>query len=146
MINIMILIPVVIRKPPRKDWIIVYLYNAITNIMVDCLLTKHNVIKYPVRFLANLFRTQILFDLLVYPTLTVVYNQVTYKDKPLDSFFKLFYFTIPMIIVETWAERKTKLIRWNRGWEWYHTFIGFTLKSFHTRLLMGLLRKMDERK
>jgi hypothetical protein len=60
------------------------------------------------------------------------------KDKPFASFYKLFYFTIPMFFVEFWAVRKTDLIKWNKGWKWYHTFISITIKSLCTRLFIGI--------
>ncbi len=30
-----------------------------------------------------------------------------------------------MLLIELWADKKTSLIRWNKGWYWYHTFFQF---------------------
>jgi len=140
--NLLILLPVLFRKPPIKDWIFVYLYNAVTNGLIDMLLTSYKVIRYPVRFLPNLFNIHILFDFLIYPTFTVCYNQLTKKDKPFVVLYKLILFTIPFLFIEIWAERKTKLIKWKKGWKWYHTYFSIILKSLLTRSIIEALRKM----
>lgn len=143
-INLIVLIPIVLRKPPIKDWLLVYLYNAITNGLADRILSYYKIVKYPVRFLPNVFQSHILFDYLIYPTITVLYNQMTMKDKLFPIIYKLFYFTIPMFLVEYWAVRKTHLIKWSKGWKWYHTFISVSIKSLITRTFIGLTRMIDE--
>lgn len=144
-LNLILLFPIIMRKPPIKDWVLVYLFNAVTNNSIDNYLTERGTVKYPVRFLPKRFKTHILFDFLIYPTLTILYNQITMKDKLLTVIFKTFYFTIPMFFIEYWAVRKTDLIKWNKGWKWYHSFISITLKSLITRLVIGLIRFIDER-
>lgn len=144
-INLIILPLIVFRKPPIKDWLLVYLYNAVTNGIADRILSYYKIVKYPVRFLPKLFKGHILFDYLIYPTLTVLYNQITMKDRPFAIFYKVFYFTTPMFLIEYWAVRKTGLIKWNKGWEWYHTFISVCIKSLITRSFIGVVRVIDER-
>ncbi|WP_400246209.1 CBO0543 family protein [Niallia sp. JL1B1071] len=141
--NLLILLPILYRKPPIRDWIIVFVYNAITNGLLDMLLTSHKVIRYPVRFLPKKFKIHILFDFLIYPTFTVFYNELTKRDKLFAVFYKLILFTIPFYIIELWAERKTKLIKWKKGWKWYYSFLGIILKSLITRLVIEVLRKMN---
>ena len=144
-INLLLVLPVICRKPPIKDGLLVYLYNAVTNGIIDSVLSTCKIVHYPVRFLPKIFKTHILFDFLLYPTMTVIFNQMTKKDKPFVIFNKLLLFTIPMLLVEWWAVRKTKLIEWKKGWKWYHTFISVTLKSLLTRLFIGAVRKIDKR-
>lgn len=109
------LIIILFRKPPIKDWVIVYLYNAVTNGIIDNFVTSYKIVKYPVRFFPKIFKTHILFDFLIYPTFTIHYNQITEKDKPFAIFYKLLYFTVPMFFIEYWAVRKTNLIKWEKG-------------------------------
>lgn len=144
-INLIAVIPIIMRKPPIKDWVLVYLFNAVTNCFIDNYLTERGTVKYPIRFLPKRFKTHILFDFLIYPTLTVLYNQITMKDKLFSVIIKTFYFTIPMFFIEFWAVRKTDLIKWNKGWKWYHTFISITIKSLMTRLIIGVIRVIDNR-
>lgn len=144
-LNLLLVLPIICRKPPIKDWLLVYLFNAVTNGILDSFLSAYNIIQYPVRFLPKVFKTHILFDFLVYPTFTIIYNQITRKDKPFAIFYKLLFFTIPMTLIELWAVRKTKLIKWKKEWKWYHSFIGFTVKSLITRLFIGVVRKVERK-
>lgn len=141
--NIAVLIPVIMRKPPIKDWIIVYFFNAATNFIADSYLSAHKIVRYPVRFLPKVFKTHILFDFFIYPTFSIIYNQMTIKDKPFAIFYKLVLFTFPMFIIEFWAERRTNLIEWGRGWRWYHTVISVIVKSLMTRSFIGLIRRIN---
>jgi hypothetical protein len=135
----------VLRKPPIKDWLIVYLFNAATNGVIDIFLTTFKIVRYPVRFFPKIFSANLLFDYLVYPSLTILYNQMTEKDKPIAIFYKLLYFTVPMFFIEYWAVRKTNLIKWNKGWKWYHTFISVTIKSLLTRCVIGIVRIVEQK-
>ncbi|MGO4886127.1 CBO0543 family protein [Anaerobacillus sp. MEB173] len=138
------LLPFVLRKPPIKDWLLVFLWNAVTNGIIDKIVVSYKTVKYPVRLLPKIFKTNILFDFLLYPIMTIIYNQLTEKDKPFFLFIKLFIFTIPMILIELLAERKTGLIKFKRGWKWYHSFISLNIKSLLTRLWIGWVRKIEE--
>ena len=142
-INLVILIPLLIRKPPVKDWIIVYLFNAVTNGLIDNVLSRHKIVKYPVRLFSKSFDIHILFDFFVYPTLTVFYNQMTQKDKIFPIIYKLIFIIIPSFFIELWAVKKTDLIEWGKKWKWYHTFFGLILKSLFTRMVIGVVRKLD---
>ncbi|NRD79583.1 hypothetical protein HPT25_19670 [Bacillus sp. BRMEA1] len=144
-INLILLFPVLIRKRPIKDWLLAYLFNAVTNSLADNYLTEKRTVEYPVRLLHKRFKTHVLFDYLIYPTMTVIYNQITMKDKPLVIALKTLFFTIPMFCIEFWAVRKTDLIRWNHGWKWYHSFLGVTIKSLMTRFFIGVVRWIDIR-
>ena len=144
-VNLLGIIPLILRKPSIKDWLLVYIYNAATNGIVDKILTTYKVVEYPSRFFPKLFRTHILFDYLIYPTFTVLYNQMTIKDKPFAIIYKLILITFPAFLVELWAVKKTNLIKWNRGWKWYHTFGGVVIKSLMTRSFIGAVRKFDDK-
>ncbi|MEQ2529302.1 hypothetical protein EKG37_07345 [Robertmurraya yapensis] len=143
--HIILLIPILLRKPPIKDWLLVYFYNATTNLFIDKILSSFKIVKYPNRILPNLFQTHILFDLLIYPTITVLYNQLTLKGKPIGIIFKVFFFTVPMLLIELWAEKTSKLIEWSSKWKWYHTFLSLTFKSLLTRTFIAFVRKLEER-
>lgn len=143
LINTIILIPLILRKPPIKDWIIVYLFNAVTNIIIDTFLSTYKIVKYPVRLFPKIFKTHLLFDFFIYPTFTVFYNQITYKDKALKAFFKLIIITIPPFLIEVLAVKKTEFIVWSEKWKWYHTFFSIILKSSFTRLFIGIIRRLS---
>lgn len=142
-LNLIFLIPLLLRKRPIKDWIIVYLFNAVTNGVIDNILTKRKIVRYPIKIFSTLFDTHILFDYFLYPTFTILFNQLTYKDKPAQIIKKLFIMTLPPFLIEFWAERKTNLIKWGKKWKWYHTFLAITIKSLVTRFAISVIRKID---
>ncbi|WP_449620777.1 CBO0543 family protein [Robertmurraya sp. Marseille-Q9965] len=143
--HIVLLIPILLRKPPIKDWMLVYFYNAVTNVFIDNILVSLKIVRYPNRILPKLFHTHVLFDILIYPTISVFYNQITLKDKPMAIFFKIFFFTVPMLLIELWAEKYSNLIKWSSKWKWYHTFLSLTFKSLVTRGFIAGVRKIEER-
>lgn len=144
-INLFFLIPILLRKPPIKDWIIVYLFNAVSNGIIDKVITKYKLIKYPVKLLPKLFDIHILFDFLFYPTFSVLYNQMTYKDGLFPIIYKLILFTTPPFLIEYFTEKKTNLIKWSNGWKWYHTFGSLILQSLITRTVIEVIRKADKK-
>ncbi|MBB5174415.1 CBO0543 family protein [Texcoconibacillus texcoconensis] len=143
LVAVIVFMPIILKKRPIKDWIIVYLFNAVTNGFIDNILTSLNIVKYPVRLLPKLFDISLVFDFFVYPFITIIFNQFTDKDKPFAIAYKLFLFAIPMLMIELWAEKKTSFIKWKKDWSWYHTFFGIILKSLLTRLVIGAIRKVD---
>lgn len=134
-----------LRRPPIKDWLLVFLMNAVTNGIIDKVLVFYRILEYPTRVFPKIFHIHTLFDYLLYPTVTVAYNQLTAKDKPIIIFFKLFLFTIPIILIETWAKKNTGLIKYKKGWRWYHSFISLSLKTLLTRGWMEWIRRMDDK-
>ncbi|MEN3779170.1 CBO0543 family protein [Priestia megaterium] len=87
----------------------------------------------------------VLFDFLLYPTVSVIINKLTKNDKPLVIIYKIILFIFPMFLIELWAEKKTNLIRWRRPWKWYHTLLSLTVKSVLNRLMIGAIRALDEK-
>ncbi|WP_411954814.1 CBO0543 family protein [Alkalibacillus sp. S2W] len=133
------------RKPPIKNWLLVYLFNAVTNTIIDNFLVSLKILSYPVRYFPKVFNTHILFDFLIYPTFEILYNQMTEKDKLGPIIYKMFYLAVPMLFIETWAAKKTNLIAWQKWWKWYHTFFGFIIKSLITRSLIGFVNKIENK-
>ncbi|CAM4269832.1 CBO0543 family protein [Paenibacillus tarimensis] len=128
------------RRPPRKDWMLAYLFNAASNMAIDNVVVNKGYIEYPVRLFPKIFETHLLFNLFYYPTATILYNQMTYRDKPLHQLYKVFIFSVPLVFIEAWANANTKLVKWKKGWRWYHTFLGITIKSLITRWIVQLAR------
>ncbi|HZG58109.1 CBO0543 family protein [Paenibacillus sp.] len=139
-------LPFLMRKRPRSDWAFAYFFNALSNVLLDRYLVKTGKVSYPVRLLPRQFSIHILFDLVLYPTVTVIYNQMTRKDKLSAWFYKVLLFSVPLTIVEAWANRRTGLIRWGGGWRWYHTLGSVTLKSLVTRTAVETYRRLRQRR
>ncbi|MFA9455969.1 CBO0543 family protein [Halalkalibacter sp. AB-rgal2] len=132
-----------LKKPSIKDWLLVYFMNGFSNVFIDAFFVSKDMLSYPTRLFPKILKGNFLFDIIVYPTIMVYYNQVTRNDSVFPITVKIFLFTIPMLLIELWAVQNTSLIRWKKGWTWKHTFISTTLKSLLNRLAIGVIRKID---
>ncbi|KAB7673052.1 CBO0543 family protein [Bacillus sp. B1-b2] len=144
-ISFITLLFTIFRKPPLKDWIIVYLANTISNVILDKILVKLKIVEYPYRFFPKYFRIHIIFDYLIYPTFTVIFNQMTLHDRVSKIISKLILISSPFFLIEYWAEKYTNLISWKRGWRMYHTVGSVIFTSLFTRMIIAVIRKMDQK-
>jgi hypothetical protein len=131
--------PFWLRKPPVKDWLLIFLAKTFVANLMDSILVQQKRISYPVRFLKKTFKTSILFDYLLFPIASVLYNQITYRSNLFSTLGKVLFFTIPMTVVEYRLEKKTKLITWKR-WTWYHTFLTLTGTFWLVRGFIAVVR------
>ncbi|MEN8700128.1 CBO0543 family protein [Bacillus infantis] len=134
---------VTLRKPPIKDWLLAFLFNAYTNGIIDKYVVSKKFVSYPVRFLPKLSDINILFDYLFYPTASLLANQMTSRDKGALLFIKMMVITFIMFRIESWAERSTRLVKWQKGWTGYHSFGSLTIKSLLNRYIIEIIRKID---
>ncbi|MDQ0244057.1 hypothetical protein J2S09_001602 [Bacillus fengqiuensis] len=65
-----------IRKPPMKDWVIVFLLKSYIASILDVLTVKKEYVKYPVN-LFKIFDISVMFSYLLFPITCVYFNQVT---------------------------------------------------------------------
>lgn len=138
------LLPFAIVKRPFKDWIIVYLVSIMGNSLSDRYLVSKGYLKYQIRPLPKKFSIHLPFDFVHYPLSLLYYNQWTLNSKPMGIILKLFPFVIPQVITETIAAKKTNLITWKKGWNWYHSFISLVIKLLLCRSIIAIIRKINK--
>ena len=131
-----------IRKPPTKDWMLIFLFKGFLSSILDNIIVKKGYIKYPVK-LVNWFDVSFIFDYLIYPIICVYYNQLTKRSTFLGIFIKTFCFSIPMAILEHFFEKRTKLIEFKKGWTTSISFFTMTLTFFISRGFIALIRKAN---
>lgn len=140
------LLPLAILKKSFKDWVIVYLVSIIGNFHADKYLVSKGYLKYKIRPFPKIFNIHLPFDSVLYPLILLYYNQWTLHSKPIGILLKLFPFAIPLIFIETFAEKKTNLITWKKGWAWYHSFISLIIKLIVCRGIIAMIRKINDEK
>ncbi|ADU32148.1 CBO0543 family protein [Evansella cellulosilytica] len=142
----LILIPIVYRKQPIKDWILVFLIKCFYSWFIDSFVVASKQISYPVRILPHIFKIHVLFDVFLFPLACVMYNQLTYRNNTfLDIVIKVFLFSVPITLIEVWAERKTKLIKFRKNWSAWISFATLTLSFWLVRATMGAIRMWNDR-
>ncbi|MBB6452685.1 hypothetical protein HNQ94_001131 [Salirhabdus euzebyi] len=138
--------PTLFRKPSGKLWVPFFLLNGAINHVFDKILVTRKKVKYPVRFLPNIFKINVVYDYLVCPYLSVWFCQSTYHSKLPGIITKLILFGLPQGAYEIWLERKTKTLQFRKNWRWmYSLFLVFIVKILSRGLLeLFKISKLDK--
>ena len=131
-----------IRKPPTKDWMLIFLFKGYIASVLDKLAVTKDRIVYPVN-LFKWFDISFIFDYLLFPVVCVYYNQVTKTSNIFGIIAKSFYFSIPMSLIEHYFETRTSLIKFKKGWNIYLSFLSLTITFIISRTYISLVRKAD---
>ncbi|UGB28746.1 CBO0543 family protein [Metabacillus sp. B2-18] len=131
-----------IRKPPTKDWMLIFLFKGYISSILDKLAVTKNKIVYPVN-LFKWFDISFIFDYLLFPVVCVYYNQITKSSNLFWTIAKTFYFSIPMTLIEHFFEKRTSLIKFKNGWNIYWSLITLSLTFLISRTYIALVRKAD---
>ncbi|MEH6904662.1 CBO0543 family protein [Neobacillus drentensis] len=133
-----------LRKPPLKDWLIIFLLKSYIATILDNLLVKRGYLKYPVNLFKS-FDISVLFSYLIFPISCIYFNQVTKSSSFTGIILKSILFSVPSAIAESWLERNTKLIKYKKSWTALHSFGSIALTFLIVRILMGIIRKAAEK-
>jgi hypothetical protein len=140
----LILLPFAIVKRSFKDWVIVYLVSFMGNYFADQYLVSKGYLKYKEKLFPK-YKIHLPFDFIHYPLMLLYYNQWTLNSNFAGIILKLFPLVIPQILLETLAEKKTRLITWKKGWTWYHSFFSLILKMLICRMIIAVIRIINKR-
>jgi hypothetical protein len=124
------------KKGNTKDWFLIFFIKTLVSTIIDGPVVKTKFVQYPHRYLSKLFDSNIVFLYILFPLSCVMYNQFTYKMKPLTSILSVFLFSGPMAAIEHWLEKNTNLVKYNRGW---NSFISLIVLSFTFSLVKGCI-------
>jgi hypothetical protein len=128
------------RKPPTKDWMLIFLFKGFLSSILDNIVVTKGYIKYPVK-LFKTFDISFIFDYLLYPVACVYYNQLTKTSNVFGILIKTFCFSIPMTLIEHFLESRTSLIKFKKGWNTLTSFYTMTLTFLVSRSFIAIMRK-----
>jgi hypothetical protein len=134
-------IPFVFKRKNLMMHLLIFFAKGVLLTSFDSIFIKRKKIAYPIRPFAKVFDTNILFDLLFFPLLSVIWVRSTYNTKPIVTVLRSLWFSVPMSILQYFIEKKTKLFKWN-DWTILDTFLSINFTLFLTRGCVGLLRKV----
>lgn len=137
-------LPFLFKKQPVKDWVLVFFIKGFYSGFIDSFVVSKKKVTYPVRAFPKVFDIHIIFDLLLFPIACVLYNQMTYRSSIEKIISKVFIFSIPISMVEYWAEKNTRLIKYHKGWNIFYSSLTLTISFLLVRATMGLIRKYDK--
>lgn len=133
-----------LRKPPIKDWLIIFLLKSYIASILDNLLVKKGYLYYPVK-LFKTFDMSVIFSYLIFPVSCIYFNQITKSSTILGIVAKSFLFSFPSTLVEYWLEKNTKVITYKKSWTSIHSYISINITFLLVRFLMTLIRKSAEK-
>ncbi|TVY09084.1 CBO0543 family protein [Paenibacillus cremeus] len=137
-----LLIPTLFRKPSVKYWSSLFLLSGVINHSINRYLTKKRYITYPKRFAPKVFKIELVYDYLICPYISIWFCQATYKANVKKIFGTSFLFALPQMLLELWALKKTKLIRYHNHWTLLHTFVAILSVKLLSRGILGISKKM----
>ncbi|RSL34304.1 hypothetical protein D7Z54_07055 [Salibacterium salarium] len=134
------------RKGPIKEWILVYLLKTLVCTFLDVPVVQKKLVRYPKRYFAKSFDSNIVYIYIIFPLLCVAYNQFTFQKNLLKTIPNVFFFSGPMAIVENWLEKNTRLIQYGNGWNSYYTLAYLTFSFWLVRTLMICIHWIDKKR
>jgi hypothetical protein len=131
-----------LRKPPIKDWILIFLLTSFFSIFLGVLVVEEKMIEYPISFLSNYFSSSLLYEYLLLPVVCIYFYQKTYYSRYPDIILRCTLYTSALTIIEVLLERYTDLIEYHT-WTWIHTFISIFFLMMFIRILMQLINRQE---
>ncbi len=134
-------IPFVFKRKNLLIYLVVFFSKGILSTTIDSYCIRRRKIEYPVRPFRKIFDTNILFDMLFYPLLSVIWVRWTYNTKISETILRSLFFSVPMSFIQWILEKKTNLFNW-KSWSVLHTFASINFTLFTIRLFVGILKKV----
>ncbi|MFD2923092.1 CBO0543 family protein [Halobacillus naozhouensis] len=129
-----------LRRPPQKDWLLIFFVTAYFGSFIGALVVEKNLISYPVTFLKPPFQSSVLFEFLLLPVLSMYYYQTSYHSNVFGFIWQAASYSSVMTIIEFFLERYTDLIEYHQ-WKWYFTLITVFTFLICVRSLMWVINK-----
>jgi len=134
--------PFLFKGPKVRENLVIFFAKGVLATLVDAYVVGTKRVKYPVRPFSKIFKTNIIYDMLFFPLLSVLWVKQSYNDKLGGIILKSFTWSIPMSISQWFLEKRTGLFKWNK-WSPIHTFLSVSFTLFTIRALVSLIKKLD---
>ena len=139
----LLLIPFAFKREKLKDWLLIFFLKGYISSFLDQIIVKKKHVVYPVRFMSKYFDSSILFDYLLFPILCVFYNRTSEKSSLHSILLQSFIYSTPMTVLEVILEKKTRLIKYNKDWNWLITYSTLVVTFLFVRGFIAIIRKLN---
>ena len=136
-------IPFLFRGKRRENFLIFFAKGVLAT-LVDAYVVGTKKISYPVRPFPKIFKTNIIYDVLFFPLLSVLWVKMTERDRLGKKLLKSLMFSVPMSFGQWYFEKNSRLFKWNK-WSPIHTFASVNFTLFTIRGFMGLINMLDNK-
>lgn len=131
-----------LRKPPIKDWLLAFFITGYFALILGVMVVESGMLSYPVTIFPY-FDSSPLFELVLFPVLSLHYYQTTYHYSFKGYLLKGFMYTSILTITEVLLEKFTDLVQYNT-WKWYYTFISVYVFFVIIRCLLQFISKLPD--
>lgn len=122
-----------------RDWVVVFLYKCLLDSLWGAAVINTGKIEYAFRQLPLYYEISLLFDYWVFPTLCILYNQITRERGIWPILYYAVLFSVVMTAIEYPLELYTNLIKYN-NWSWFTTFYTLTITFLSSRAFIAFYR------
>ncbi|MGM0878388.1 MAG: CBO0543 family protein [Bacillota bacterium] len=133
-----------LNNQPIIEWLFIFFYHVSMVTYIDSFVVANHLLEYPIRFFPDVFKISVLFDLLVCPSLAVLFNQTTLKSTIGGIIVQLILYLSPLIYLEYLIEKYTNLITY-LNWTWYYSFLSLGIQFLVIRGTIALIRRVSDR-
>lgn len=137
--------PFLFKGSKMRENLVIFFFKGVLCTLIDAYVVGTKRVEYPVRPIANIFKTNIIFDILFFPLLSVIWVKMSNSDNFGKIILKSLVFSVPMSIGQWYMEKNTRLFKWKK-WTPFHTFGSVSFTLFIIRGFVGLLKKLDRLK
>jgi hypothetical protein len=141
----MVSLPFLFRGSKMRENLVIFFSKGVLATLVDAYVVGSKKIAYPVRPFPKIFNTNILYDMLFFPILSVIWVRMSYNDSFGKILLKSLIFSVPMSIGQWYLEKNSKLFKWKK-WTPLHTFGSVSFTLFTIRSFVGLIKILDKLK
>jgi hypothetical protein len=137
--------PFLFKGPKMRENLLIFFSKGVIATLFDAYVVGKQKLEYPVRPFPKIFKTNIIYDILFYPILSVIWVKISYNDNFGKILLKSLIFSVPMSVGQWFMEKNTGLFKW-RKWSTFHTFACVNFTLFTIRGFVGLLKILDKLK
>ncbi|QNF29976.1 CBO0543 family protein [Metabacillus elymi] len=138
-------LPFLFRGSKMRENLLIFFSKGVLATLIDAYVVGTQRVAYPVRPFPKIFKTNIIYDVLFFPILSVIWVKITYNDNFGKLLLKSLIFSVPMSLGQWYFEKNSRLFKWKK-WSPLHTFGSVNLTLFTIRGFVGLLKKLDKLK
>ncbi|MGM0924067.1 MAG: CBO0543 family protein [Bacillota bacterium] len=135
-------LPFLFKGSKMRENLVIFFSKGVIATLIDAYVVGTKKIEYPVRPFPKIFKTNIIYDVLFFPILSVIWVKMSYNDPLGKILMKSFIFSVPMSIGQWYFEKNSRLFKWKK-WSPLHTFGSVNFTLFIIRGLVGLLKQID---
>lgn len=128
-----------------RENLVIFFSKGVIATLIDAYVVSTKRVEYPVRPFPKIFKTNVIYDILFFPILSVIWVKLSYNDNLGKILLKSLIFSIPMSVGQWYFEKNSGLFKWKK-WSPFHTFGSVSFTLFTIRGLVGLIRKLDKQR